>query len=87
MWVPSGVSDELVFSRNEFVPATIWPQENGQSFCRQSDECWQVVSVQESADPTDSEKSLTVNIAVDSKYAMEFRREDLSRLLDTTRVP
>jgi hypothetical protein len=51
----------------------------GQTFARQSSECWQVVNVQLSRFSPQNEKSLTVNISVQSKTVLHFRGEDSSK--------
>ena len=48
----------------------------GQNFARQSDECWQTVNVQLSRFSSPGEKSLTVNIGVQSKAILRFRERD-----------
>ena len=45
----------------------------GQTFARQSDECWQVISVQLSRYSQQDEKTLTVNFGVQSKSVLRFR--------------
>jgi Domain of unknown function (DUF4304) len=51
----------------------------GQTFARQSAECWQVVNVQLSRFSQLNEKSLTVNIGIHSKTVLRFRSEDSSK--------
>jgi len=45
----------------------------GQTFARESDDCWQVVNVQLSAFSPRGEKSLTVNLGVQPKSVQRFR--------------
>jgi hypothetical protein len=51
----------------------------GQTFARESAECWQVVNVQLSAFSPRNEKSLTVNVGVQSKSVLRFTGEDPSK--------
>jgi hypothetical protein len=51
----------------------------GQTFARQSSECWHVVNLQLSRFSPQNEKSLTVNISVHSKAVMHFHGEDPSK--------
>jgi len=73
----SAVKQLLVELNRELRPFGF--RRRGQSFARQSSECWQVVNVQLSRFSPQNEKSLTVNIGVHSKTVLHFRGKDSSK--------
>ena len=53
---------------------------SGQSFARETDECWQIIGVQKSRFSDPSEVRFTVNFGVTSKALMELRGQDPSKM-------
>lgn len=51
----------------------------GQSFSRQSPDCWQVVSAQKSAYSSAEEKNFTINFGICPKAVLEFSGRELER--------
>lgn len=51
----------------------------GQSFSRQSVDCWQVISVQKSVYSSAEEKSFTINFGICPKAILEFSRRDTQK--------
>ena len=52
----------------------------GQSFARETDECWQIIGLQKSRFTDLSEVRFTVNFGVTSKALMELRGQDPSKM-------
>jgi hypothetical protein len=53
---------------------------SGQSFARETDECWQIIGLQKSRFTDLSEVRFTVNFGVTSKALMELRGQDPSKI-------